>query len=92
MITFKKIATGQRNDYSTDCLLNYSSFKKYYNIIAIGSSKQQQVLDADLKAIQQINFNENLQREPNANTAVFSIVEEAKETTLDFSQETERVL
>ena len=53
MITFKKIATGQGDDYSTDCLLNYSSFKKYYNIIAIGSSKQQ-VLDADPKATQQI--------------------------------------
>ena len=91
MITFKKIATGQGDDYSTDCLLNYSSFKKYYNIIAIGSSKQQ-VLDADPKATQQINLTENLQREPNVNTAVFSIVEEAKETTLDFSQETVRVL
>ena len=91
MITFKKIATGQGDDYSTGCFLNYSSFKKYYNIIAIGSSKQQ-VLDADPKATQQINLTENLQREPNVNTAVFSIVEEAKETTLDFSQETVRVL
>ena len=90
MITFKKIATGQGDDYSTDSLLNYSSFKKYYNIIAIGSGKQQ-VLDADPKATQQINFTENLQREPNVNTAVFSIVEEAKEATLDFSQETVRV-
>ena len=51
----RKIATGQGGDYKTDCLLDYPYFKKYYKMIAINLSKQQ-VLDADPKAIQQINF------------------------------------
>ena len=46
-------------------------------MIAIDLSKQQ-VLDADPKAIQQINFPENLDR--GGNTIMFFIIEEAKET------------
>ena len=56
---------------------------------AIYLSKQQ-VLDADPGAIQQINFTANLDRTGNA-TMFFSI-EEAKETVLDFSQGTVKVL
>ena len=47
----KKIATGQGDDYTTECLLDYRYFKKYYKLIAIDLSKQQK-LDADPKAIQ----------------------------------------
>ena len=43
------------------CLLDYNYFKKYYKVIAIDLSKQQ-ALDADPKAIQQINFNGNLKK------------------------------
>ena len=46
-----KIATGPGDDYSTSCLLDYHYFNKYYEMIAIGLSKQQ-ALDADTKAIQ----------------------------------------
>ena len=49
-------------------------------------------LDADPKAIQQINFTRNLAREGNANTTMFSIIEEANETILHFSQGTMKVL
>ena len=66
-------------------LLDYGYFNKYYKIIAIFLSKQQE-LDADGKAIQQINFIGNLHRGVGA--TVFFIIEEAKETILDFSQET----
>ena len=52
-------------------------------MITIDLSKQK-ALDGDPKAIQQINFTANLSRE--GNTTVPSIVEEAKETILDFSQ------
>ena len=31
----RKIATDQRDDYTTDCLLDYPYFKKHYKIIAI---------------------------------------------------------
>ena len=58
-------------------------------MIAIDLSKQQ-ALDADPKAIQQINFIENLDRE--GNTTIFFIIEEVKETILDFSQGTVKVL
>ena len=46
----RKIATGQGDDYTTGCLLDYTYFKKYYKMIAIDLSKQQ-VIDADPKAI-----------------------------------------
>ena len=58
-------------------------------MIAINSSKQQ-ALDTDPKAIHQINFNGNLSG--NNNRLMFLITEEAKETILDFSQETVKVL
>ena len=45
---------------------------------------KQQALDADPKAIQQINFTANLDRA--GNTRIYFIVEEVKETVLDFSQ------
>ena len=40
MITFEKIATGQGDDYTTGCLLNYNYFNKYIKMIAIDLSKQ----------------------------------------------------
>ena len=54
--------------------------------------ENRQALDADSKAIQQINFTEDLARDSNANTTMFFIIEEAKETILYFSQETVKVL
>ena len=58
-------------------------------MIAIDLSKQQ-TLDADPKAVQQIIFTANL--DGDGNTTMFSIIEEAKETILDFSQGTVKVL
>ena len=45
---------------------------------------KQQTLDADSKAIQQINVTGNLERD--GNTQMFFIIEEGKETVLDFSK------
>ena len=58
-------------------------------MIAVDLSKQQ-ALDADPRAIQQINFTANLDRA--GNTSVYFILEEAKETILDFSQGTVKML
>ena len=85
----RKITIGQGDDYTTGCLLDYTYFKKYYKMIAIDLSKQQ-ALDADPKAIQEINFTANLDRA--GNTRTYFILEEVKETVLDFSQETVKVL
>ena len=85
----KKVAIGHGDDYTTGCILDYSYFKENYKMIAIDLSRQQE-LDADLTAIQQINFTANLDRA--GNTAIFFIVEEAKETIFEFSQGTVKVL
>ena len=58
-------------------------------MIATDLSKQW-VLDADPRAIQQINFTANLDRD--GNTTMFFIIEEAKESVLDFSQGAVKVL
>ena len=85
----RKIATGQGDDYTIGCLLDYPYFANTYKMIAVDLSKQQ-ALDAGLRAIQQINFTANLDRA--GNTRVYFILEEAKETILDFSQGTVKVL
>ena len=85
----RKIAIGQGDDYTTGCLLDYSYFADTYKMIAVDLSKQQ-ALDADPRAIQQINFIANLDRA--VNTRVYFILEEAKETILDFSQGTVKAL
>ena len=60
----RKIATGQGDDHTTGWLLDYIYFKNYYKMIVVDLSKQQ-VLNVDPKAIQQINFTANLDREGN---------------------------
>ena len=70
-------------------MLDYNYFKNYHKMIVIDLSKQQ-ALDADPKVIQQINFKANLDRV--GQTAMFFITEETKETVLDFSQGTVKVL
>ena len=85
----RKIAIGQGDDYTTGCLLDYPHFTNTCKMIAVDLSKQQ-ALDADPRAIQQINFTANLGRA--GNTRVYFILEEAKETILDFSQGAVKVL
>ena len=84
----RKIATVLGDYYRTGCLLDYNNFHNYYKMIVIDLSKQQ-ALDVNPKAIQQTNFTANLDR---ARNTIFFIIEKAKETNLDFSQGTEKVL
>ena len=56
----RQIATGQGDDDTTGCLLDYNYFKKYYKMIAINLSKQQ-ALHVDPKPIQQIKSTGNLE-------------------------------
>ena len=55
----RKSATGQEDDYITGCLLDYTYFRDIYKRIAIDLDEQQ-ALDADPKAIKQINFSAKL--------------------------------
>ena len=70
----------------------FTRLSVFCKLIATDLSKQQ-ALDADPKTIQQINFTGNLNRGQyvNENTSMFFIIEETKETILDFSQGTVKV-
>ena len=76
----RKISTGQGDDYTTDCLLDFAHFKNNYRLIAADLSKQK-ALDADSKAIQQIISTGRA----NAGVMICYILELSKETMLQFS-------
>ena len=71
----ENISIGQRDGYTTGCLLDSNYFKEYNKTIAIDLSKQVE-LDSDPKAIQQISFTGNLENQ----STIFFIIEGAKET------------
>ena len=85
----RKLATGQGDDYPTGYLLGYVCLKNYYQMIAIDLSKQQ-ALDVDPKAMQKTNFTGNTDQAEN--TSIFFIIEEAKETVLNSSEGTVKIL
>ena len=76
----QKFPSGQGGDYAPGCLLHYNYFNNYYKMIAIDLSKPQ-ILDAEPKTIQEIDFTGNVNRDEdvNENTTIFFIMKEAKE-------------
>ena len=82
-----KISTGQDDDYTIGCLLDFSHFEKNYRLIAVELSKQK-ALDTDSRAIQQIIFT----GKTDDKIRVYYILEQSKETTLEFSKGTTKVL
>ena len=85
-----KIPTGQEDDYTTGCFLDYQYFKYHYTLIAVDLSKQKE-LDADSRnadAIQQIEFYGILK----TNSQVCTNLEKSKETMLQFPKWTTKVL
>ena len=83
----RKISTGQGDDYTTGCLLDFAYFEKNYRLIAVDLSKQK-VLDADSRAIQQIIFTSKTSQA----AVIYYIYEKSKETILQFSKGTTKVL
>ena len=83
----RKVSTGQGDDYTIGCLLDFAYFVKNYRLIAADLSKQK-VLDADSKAIQQIIFT----GKASADVMVYYILKQSKETILQFSKGTTKVL
>ena len=94
----RKITTGQGDNYTTGCLLDYQHFKNHYDLIAIDLSKRKE-LDADSRAIQQIEFygiRKELDADSRAiqqiefygirktNSQVCTVLEKSKETTSIF--------
>ena len=86
----KSDATSLGSDYRTGCLLDYHYFRDSYKMIYVDLSKQEILNSGDPKAIQQINFIANLDRADD--TRICFILEEAKETILNFTQGTVKVL
>ena len=82
----RKIPTGQGDDFSTGCLLNFAYFEENYRLIAVDLSEQK-ALDADLRAIQQIIFTGKTDN----TIRVYYILEQSKETILEFLKGTTKV-
>ena len=83
----RKISTGQGDDYTTGSLLDFSYFEKNYRLIAADLSRQK-ALDADSRATQQIVFTGKTDNQ----IRVYYILEQSKETILEFSKGTAKVL
>ena len=83
----QKIATVQGDDYTTVCFLDYNCFKEHK--LSARTLSEQQSLDVDPIAIQQINFTGNLEQKEGATMLFFT--EESQEIFLDFSLGTVRV-
>ena len=88
----RKVSTGQGDDYTTCCLLDFSYYKNNYRLIAADLSKQK-ALDADSRAIQQIIFTGKIKATvANTRVIIYYILEQSKETMLEFSKGTTKVL
>ena len=83
----RKVTLGKEDDYTTGCFLDYAYFKRDYKIIAVDLSKQKE-LDADLRAIQQIEFTGTVAN----SSSVMTVLEESKETVLEFFKGTAKII
>ena len=86
----RKVSTGYGDDYTTGCLLDYAYFKDNYKLIAVDLSKQK-ALHADPRAIQQIVFQGVVGGAAGTKIGLNTILEESKETILEFAKETVKV-
>ena len=76
----------------TGCLLDFAYFEKNYSLIAVDLRKQK-ALDADSRAIKQIIFTGKTKSTvANTKIIIYYILEQSKETILEFSKGTTKVL
>ena len=95
----RKVSTEYGDDYTTGCLLDYAYFKDNCKLVAFGLSKQK-ALDADPKAIRQIVFQRVVGGDDDdddddgddTKIILYTILEQSKETMLEFSKGTAKVL
>ena len=78
-IELKKVMIGKGEDYTTGSLLDFNYFDKHYKLVAVDLSKQKE-LDADPRAIQQIEFRYML----GTDSTIYWVLEKSKETILEF--------
>ena len=82
----KKVMIGKGEDYTTGSLLDFNYFKRHYKLVAVDLFKQKE-LDADPRAIQQIEFKCMLA----TNSTICWVLEKSKETILEFNKGTVKV-
>ena len=82
----KKVMIGKGEDYTTGSLLDFNYFDKLYKLVAVDLSKQKE-LDADPRAIQQIEFKYMVE----TNSTIYWVLEKSKETILEFYKGTVQV-
>ena len=82
----KKVMIGKGEDYTTGFLLDYNYFNKHYKLVAVDISEQKE-LDANPRAIQQIDFKYML----GTNSTIYWVLEKSKETILEFYKGTVKV-
>ena len=75
----KKVMIGKGEDYTTGSLLDFNYFDKHYKLVAVDLSKQKE-LDADPRAIQQIEFKYMI----GTRSIIYWVLEKSKETILEF--------
>ena len=75
----KKVMIGKGEDYTAGSMLDFNYFDKHYKLVAVDLSKQKE-LDADPRAIQQIEFKYML----GTNSTIYWVLEKSKETILEF--------
>ena len=81
----KKLMIGKGEDYTTGSLLDFNYFDKH-KLVAVDLSKQKE-LDADPRAIQQIEFKYML----GTDSTIYWVLEKSKETILEFYKGTVKV-
>ena len=88
----RKVSTGQGGDYTAGFLLDFAYFEKSYRLIAADLSNQK-ALDADSRAIQKIVFADKIKSTAaSERVIIYCILKQSKETKLQFSKETTKVL
>ena len=78
--------TGKGEDYTTGFLLDFKYFDKHYKLVAVDLSKQKE-LEADPRAIQQIEFQYII----GMSSTIYWVLEKSKETILEFYKGTVKV-
>ena len=81
-----KVMIGKGEDNTTGSLFDFNNFNKHYKLVAVDLSKQKE-LDADPRAIQQIEFKYMLE----TNSTIYWVLEKSKETILEFDKGTVKV-
>ena len=81
----KRVMIGKGEDYTTGSLLDNNYFKKH-KLVAVDLSKQKE-LDADPRAIQEIEFKYMLETD----STIYWVLEKSKETILEFYKGTVKV-